>query len=39
MDSADTYALNIRLSALETQIQASYSVTAQIQKLSLVNYL
>lgn len=39
MDSADTYALNIRLSALETQIQASYSVTAQIQKLSLLNYL
>lgn len=39
MDGVDTYTLNTRLAALETQIQASYSITEQIQKLSLVNYL
>lgn len=31
--------LSTRLAALQTQLNATYSVTAQLQKLSLVNYL
>lgn len=39
LDSVDTYALAARVSTLQTQLQASYQLTAQLQKLSLVNYL
>ena len=35
----DQGALSTRLTSLQTQLSASYSVTAQLQKLSLVNYL
>lgn len=39
VESVDTYALAARVSTLQTQLQASYQLTAQLQKLSLVNYL
>lgn len=35
----DQEELSTRLASLQTQLNASYSVTAQLQKLSLVNYL
>jgi len=37
--SVDAAALSTRISGLQTQIQASYEMTAQLQQLSLVNYL
>lgn len=39
MVGVDTAALATRISALRTQIQASYAITAQLQQLSLVDYL
>lgn len=35
----DPSALATRISGLQTQIQASYEITSQLQQLSLVNYL
>ncbi len=39
MDSVDTYALSSRVTALQTQLQASYELTSRLQSLSLVNYI
>ena len=39
MVDVDAAALSTRISGLQTQIQASYEITAQLQQLSLVNYL
>ena len=39
LQSSDSYALTTQISTLQTQIQASYEVTAKLQQLSLVNYL
>jgi flagellar hook-associated protein 3 FlgL len=35
----DASALSTRISGLQTQIQASYEITSELQQLSLVNYL
>ena len=39
LDSVDTYALSSRVTQLQTQLEASYSLTSRLQQLSLVNYL
>ena len=39
LDGVDSYALTTKVSALQTQIQASYELTAKLQQMSLVNYL
>lgn len=39
MQGVDATALSISVSSLQTQIQASYEITAKLQALSLVNYL
>ena len=39
LDGVDAYALSTQVSSLQTQIQASYELTAQLQQMSLVNYL
>lgn len=39
LEGADYYTLSDRVSLLQVQLQATYSITAQLQKLSLVNYL
>lgn len=39
LDSVDTYELSTRVTALQTQLQASYELTSRLQQLSLVNYL
>ncbi|MGA2042245.1 MAG: flagellar hook-associated family protein [Roseiarcus sp.] len=39
LDSVDAYQTATRVNALTTQIQTAYSLTAALQKLSLVNYL
>lgn len=39
MVAVDPAALSTRISGLQTQIQASYEITSQLQQLSLVNYL
>ncbi len=39
MVAVDPSALSTRISGLQTQIQASYEITSQLQQLSLVNYL
>jgi flagellar hook-associated protein 3 FlgL len=39
MAGVDQEELSTRLASLQTQLNASYSVTSQLQKLSLVNYL
>ncbi|MCX8996125.1 flagellar hook-associated family protein [Rhizobiaceae bacterium BDR2-2] len=37
--SVDQYEANVRLTALMTQLETSYTITAKIQQLSLVNFL
>ena len=37
--SVDPYALSSKVTALQTQLEASYSLTSRLQQLSLVNYL
>ncbi len=39
MVSVDPSLLSTKISGLQTQIQASYEITSQLQQLSLVNYL
>jgi flagellar hook-associated protein 3 FlgL len=39
LEGADYYTLSDRVSMLKIQLQATYSITAQLQTLSLVNYL
>ena len=39
LDSVDTYALSSQVTQLQTQLEASYSLTSRLQQLSLVNYL
>lgn len=39
LDGVDAYALSTKISSLQTQIQASYELTAQMQQMSLVTYL
>jgi flagellar hook-associated protein 3 FlgL len=39
VEGADPYETQAKYNALETQIQASYSVTAKLGKLTLLNYL
>lgn len=39
LQGVDTYALTSRLSSLQTQIQASFELTSELRKLSLLNYL
>lgn len=39
MVAVDPSALSTQISGLQTQIQASYEITSQLQQLSLVNYL
>ncbi len=38
LHDVDPYALNQRITALQTQIEASYELTTQLKQLSLVNY-
>ena len=39
LEGVDPYEASTRLSALMTQIETAYSMTARIQKLTLLNYL
>jgi flagellar hook-associated protein 3 FlgL len=39
LESVDTYALSSTVTTLQTQLEASYSLTSRLQQLSLVNYL
>ena len=39
LTSVDVYALNTKITSLQTQIEAAYKLTTQLQSLSLVNYL
>ena len=39
LEGADYYTLSDRVSTLQIQLQATYSITARLQELSLVNYL
>ena len=39
MDSVDSYTLSTQISNLSTALESSYSVTAKIQQLSILNYL
>ncbi len=39
LEGADYYTLSDRVSTLQIQLQATYSITAKLQTLSLVNYL
>ena len=39
LDSVDTYALSSQVTALQTQLEASYELTSRLQSLSLTNYL
>ena len=39
MVGVDASSLSIQISGLQTQIQASYEITSELQQLSLVNYL
>ncbi len=39
LEQADTYADATKITALQTQLQASYEITAQLSKLSFVNYM
>jgi flagellin-like hook-associated protein FlgL len=39
LESADYYTLSDQISTMQIQLQATYSITAQLSKLSLVNYL
>jgi flagellar hook-associated protein 3 FlgL len=39
LEQVDTYTLSTRVTALQTQLQAAYSLTNQLKSLSLVNYL
>jgi flagellin-like hook-associated protein FlgL len=39
LEGADYYTLSDRISTIQIQLQATYSITAQLSKLSLVNYL
>lgn len=39
MEGVDSYTLSSTISSLQTQIEASYQLTSQLQKLSLVSYL
>jgi flagellar hook-associated protein 3 FlgL len=39
LESVDPYEASSRLSSLMTQVETAYSVTARIQKLTLLNYL
>lgn len=38
-EGVDTYALTTQVSSLQTQIQASYELTAKLQQMSLVSYI
>lgn len=39
LEKIDPYAVSTRVNALTTQLETAYSLTARIQKLSLLNYL
>lgn len=39
LTDVDTYALSSQVTALQTQLEASYELTSRLQSLSLVNYL
>lgn len=39
MEGVDSYALTTQVSNLQTQIEASYELTAKLQQMSLVNYM
>jgi flagellar hook-associated protein 3 FlgL len=39
LEGVDQYEVSTRVNALTTQLEASYSITARISKLSLLNYL
>jgi flagellar hook-associated protein 3 FlgL len=39
MIAVDPSVLSTQISGLQTQIQASYEITSELQQLSLVNYL
>lgn len=39
MPAVDAYALSTQVSGLQTQIQASFELTSQLQQLSLVNFI
>ncbi|MCI0754770.1 flagellar hook protein [Roseomonas vastitatis] len=39
LEGVDYYTISDKISTLQIQLQATYSITAQISKLSLVNYL
>ena len=39
MEGVDPYEAATRLSALETQLQASYAVTARLSRMSFLNFL
>ncbi len=39
IQNADPYEVGVKLTTLQTQLQASYQVTAMLSKMSLVNYI
>ncbi len=39
LESVDPYQASTQVTGLQTQIETAYSLTAQLQKLSLVNYI
>jgi flagellar hook-associated protein 3 FlgL len=39
LESVNTYEVATRITDLQTQIETSYSLTSQLQQLSLVKYL
>ena len=39
IQNADAYEVGVKLTTLQTQLQASYQVTAMLSELSLVNYM
>ena len=39
LEDADSYAVGVRLNTLTTQLEASYSITARIQRLTILNYI
>lgn len=39
LENVDTYQVSTQVTSLQTQIETAYSLTSQLQKLSLVNYI
>ena len=39
IENADAYEVGVKLTTLQTQLEASYRVTSMLAQMSLVNYL